>query len=79
MYIIQAKRFGKAAEWLNLYIVKNPCYVVDENKTKEMNAPEIRPPAPNAASINALDRSKTIFVLYYSIYTFTASKKVNLI
>jgi hypothetical protein len=53
----------------------NPSYVRKENKTKVMKAPEVLLIAPNAASVNALNASKTIFVFYYSIYTFTASKK----
>ncbi|CAN5560696.1 hypothetical protein BH11BAC1_BH11BAC1_25150 [soil metagenome] len=35
--------------------------------------------SPNVASNQLFGVLKTIFVYYYSIYTFTASKKVNLI
>jgi hypothetical protein len=34
---------------------------------------------PEAATGATFRVEKTIFVFYYSIYTFTASKKVNLI
>jgi hypothetical protein len=38
-----------------------------------------KPIALNPATSQPFGVLKTIFVFYYSIYTFTASKKVNLI
>lgn len=44
-----------------------------------MQVSKEKPKALNAASNQRFGAVKTIFVFYYSIYTFTASKKVNLI
>ena len=44
-----------------------------------MNAGKVVTNSPKAATNQLFGARKTIFVFYYSIYTFTASKKVNLI
>jgi|GEM_PF-5648805 len=76
MYTIQVKRFGNLTQGLNLYIGLTHLLKHGESDMKVTN---INVQSSNTASNQCSEVSKTIFVFYYSIYTFTASKKVNLI
>lgn len=79
MYTIEGIRFVKSRPVLNLYIVKSKHHnfggAIGEKqrlaRPDKLPRKSLRESLPGAL--------KTIFVFYHAIYTFTASKKVNLI